>query len=93
MGDTLSPTNTASALFGNTIATGAILVVLILMFGPISGAHFNPAVTFAREFSNTFSGIAPGSVPGFVIAQLAGALVATYFCLWLIRQSHTSVNA
>jgi glycerol uptake facilitator-like aquaporin len=39
--------NIALALMGNTIATGAILVVIILIFGPISGAHFNPAVTFA----------------------------------------------
>ena len=45
MGDTLSPNNTAIALLGNTIATGAILYVLITMFGPIGGAHFNPAVT------------------------------------------------
>ena len=42
MGDTLSPTNTAVALLGNTIATGAILYVLITMFGPVSGAHSIP---------------------------------------------------
>ena len=45
MGDRLSPDNTAVALLGNTIPTGAILFVLIKMFGPISGAHFNPAVS------------------------------------------------
>ena len=45
MGDNLSPDNTAVALLGNTIATGAILFVIIKMFGPISGAHFNPAVS------------------------------------------------
>ena len=192
MGETLSPLNDAIALLGNTIATGAILVVLILMFGPISGAHFNPAVTLAfllkkeiggrdallyvaiqvfgavvgvvaahamfdqellqisekirtgeaqwlaesiatfglvstiflvvtfrsdavpyavglyitagywftastsfanpavtiaREFTNTFSGIAPANVPGFVVAQIIGAIFAAYFCMWLIRQS------
>lgn len=192
MGDTLSPNNTAIALLGNTIATGAILYVLITMFGPIGGAHFNPAVTLgfllrkeiapsmagayivtqilggvfgvvvahlmfdlsalqistnartgisqwlaeavatfgllstifvvlkhraeavpmavglyitagywftastsfanpavtiAREFTNTFSGIAPADVPGFVIAQLIGAVMATYFCLWLLRSA------
>ena len=191
MGETLSPASDAIALLGNTIATGAILVVLILMFGPISGAHFNPAVTIAfllkgeissrdsllyiviqivgavvgvlaahamfdqellqisekirtgeaqwlaesiatfglvstiflvvtfrsdavpyavglyitagywftastsfanpavtiaREFTNTFSGIAPANVPGFIVAQLIGAVVAAYFCMWLIRQ-------
>ena len=45
MGDNLSPNNTAVALLGNTIATGAILFVIIKMFGNISGAHFNPAVS------------------------------------------------
>ena len=47
MGETLSPDNDAVALLGNTIATGAILYVLITVLGPISGAHFNPAVTAA----------------------------------------------
>lgn len=47
MGDRLAEGNTAIALLGNTLATGAGLVVLILTFGPISGAHFNPAVTLA----------------------------------------------
>ena len=47
MADRLADGNTAIALLGNTLATGAILVVLILIFGPLSGAHFNPAVTFA----------------------------------------------
>ena len=45
MGERLSPDLTAVALLGNTIPTGAILFVLIKMFGPISGAHFNPAVS------------------------------------------------
>jgi glycerol uptake facilitator-like aquaporin len=42
MGESLAGGNVAIALLGNTIATGAILVVLILAFGPLSGAHFNP---------------------------------------------------
>jgi glycerol uptake facilitator-like aquaporin len=45
MGETLAGGNVALALLGNTLSTGAILVVLILAFGPISGAHFNPAVS------------------------------------------------
>ena len=45
MGERLSPDNMAVALLGNAIPTGAILFVLIKMFGPISGAHFNPAVS------------------------------------------------
>ena len=47
MGERLSGGNVAVALLANTLATGAILVALILTFGPISGAHFNPAVTLA----------------------------------------------
>ena len=51
MGETLANDNTAIALLGNTIATGSILYVLITVFGPISGAHFNPAVTIAMLIS------------------------------------------
>jgi glycerol uptake facilitator-like aquaporin len=54
MAETLSGGNIAIALLANTVATGAILYVLIAMLGPYSGAHFNPAVTLAfalrREF-------------------------------------------
>ncbi len=188
MAETLADGNDAIALLGNTLATGAILIVLILMFGGISGAHFNPAVTLgfllkreltvgsavtywivqilgaiagvllahimfeqelvqwstqgrsgmgqwvaeavatfglvstillvlrarpdavaiavglyisagywftastsfanpavtvARGLTNTFSGILPADIPGFVLAQLAGAAAATAFCAWL----------
>ncbi len=62
----------AVALLGNTLATGAILVVIILMFGNVSGAHFNPAVTFAfwlrREISARL-GLA------YVVAQIIGGLL------------------
>ena len=189
MADRLAGGNTAIALMGNTIPTGAILVVLITMFGPISGAHFNPAVslcfalrgemrkreallytavqiaggiagvlaahimfelplidpsqtartgqgqwagefiatfgligtilacikarpqavpmavglyitaaywftsstsfanpavTIARGFSDTFAGIAPSDVAGFIIVQLIAAVAATYFFRWLL---------
>lgn len=47
MAERLADGNVALALLGNTIATGAILAVLILMFGPLSGAHFDPAATLA----------------------------------------------
>ncbi len=190
MGERLADGNVALALLGNTIPTGAILVVLILVFGPISGAHFNPAVTLAflvkrqidlhtaalyvtlqviggilgvfvahlmfeeailqislkerdgvaqfcaeivataglvgtilgtlrwrpeavpyavglfitagywftastsfanpavtiaRSLTDTFSGIAPLDMPAFVLAQLIGALAATYVMTWLLR--------
>jgi len=62
----------AVALLGNTIATGAILVVLILMFGPISCAHFNPAVTFAFWLRREI-GAAMGLA--FVVAQVIGGLL------------------
>ena len=57
-----------------------------------STSFANPAVTFAREFTNTFSGIAPVSVPGFIVAQIAAAVIATYFCLWLTRQNGSDEN-
>jgi glycerol uptake facilitator-like aquaporin len=72
MGETLAAGNAAVALFGNSVATGAALVVLILVFGPLSGAHFNPAVTLvmaARRELATRTAIA------YVAAQVAGALI------------------
>jgi len=195
MGARLAMGNIALALLGNTIATGAMLVVLITLFGPISGAHFNPAVTLvaalrqemrwpsalayalaqflgavlgvwgahlmfaepllqisttlrsghaqefseavatfglvatilgsvrfrpkatpmmvglyisaaywftastsfanpavtaARSLSDSFAGIAPASVPGFILAQLAGALAAMLISGWLLRQERAS---
>ena len=72
MGERLAGGNVAIALLANTLATGAMLVVLILTFGPISGAHFNPAVTLADASQG---GIAWREVPGYVIAQIAGAFI------------------
>lgn len=71
MGQRLSDGNTAIALLANTLATGAALVALILTFGPISGAHFNPAVTFCDAL---LGGLAWKKVPGYLIAQFVGAL-------------------
>lgn len=72
MGEKLAGGNVAIALLANTIATGAGLVALILTFGPLSGAHFNPAVTLADASQG---GLPWSEVPGYVIAQLAGAFV------------------
>jgi len=70
MGERLAGGNVAIALLANTIATGAALVALILAFGPISGAHLNPAVTLADAWQG---GLAWRHVPVYLAAQLAGA--------------------
>jgi glycerol uptake facilitator-like aquaporin len=71
MAERLSGGNAALALLGNTLPTGAILVVLITMLGPVSGAHFNPAVTLVFALRRELS--APMAV-AFVAAQVAGGL-------------------
>jgi len=70
MGERLAGGNVAIALLANTLATGAALVALILTFGPVSGAHFNPAVSLADA---SMGGLAWGEVPLYIAAQLAGA--------------------
>jgi glycerol uptake facilitator-like aquaporin len=70
MGERLSVGNVAMALLANTLSTGAILMVLILTLGPISGAHFNPAVTLAMSVT--------GDLPwrdaaAYFVAQISGA--------------------
>ncbi len=70
MGERLAGGNIAIALLANTIATGAALVALILAFGPISGAHFNPAVTLADA---SRGGLAWREVPVYIAAQIGGA--------------------
>jgi glycerol uptake facilitator-like aquaporin len=70
VGERLAGGNVAITLLANTIATGAMLVALILTFGPISGAHFNPAVTLADASQG---GLAWREVPIYFAAQIAGA--------------------
>jgi glycerol uptake facilitator-like aquaporin len=72
MGERLANGNVAIALLANTLATGAALVALILTFGPISGAHFNPAVTLADASQ---SGLPWREVPFYIGAQVVGAIV------------------
>lgn len=75
MAERLAGGNVAIALLGNTIPTGAILVVLITAFGPISGAHFNPAVTLSfalrKEISLRDSGL-------YVAAQVVGGIAGVF---------------
>ncbi len=75
MGETLAGGNAAIALLGNTLATGAGLVVLITIFGPLSGAHFNPLVTllFACRGELTWA-----EAITYVLVQFAGALVGAW---------------
>src|SRR5260370_717829 len=70
MGERLAGGNVAIALLANTIATGAGLVALILTFGPVSGAHFNPAVTLVDAWQG---GVGWRDVPLYIGAQVAGA--------------------
>lgn len=70
MAERLAGGNVAIALLANTLATGAGLVALILTFGPISGAHFNPAVTLADAWQG---GLAWREVPAYISVQIIGA--------------------
>ena len=72
MGERLAGGNMAIALLANTLATGAGLVALILTLGPISGAHFNPAVSLAAAMNGE---LAWREVPGYVACQILGAFL------------------
>jgi glycerol uptake facilitator-like aquaporin len=74
MADKLSD-DVAVSLLGNTIPTGAILVVLITILGPLSGAHFNPAVSFGFALRKNL----PWSeFPPYVVAQIVGGVLGTF---------------
>ena len=75
MGERLAGGNVAIALLGNTLATGAGLVVLIGVFGPVSGAHFNPAVTLAMLARRA---IAPGAAGAYIAVQIAAAILGVW---------------
>jgi glycerol uptake facilitator-like aquaporin len=90
MAERLAGGNAALALLANTIATGAALVALILTFGPISGAHFNPAVTIADALEK---GISWGEAMQYICVQILGGVTGTItahvmFGLPLISISH-----
>jgi len=74
MGERLAGGNVAIALLANTIATGAVLVCLILAFGPISGAHLNPAVTLADAMER---GIAWPDAGAYISVQVLGGITGT----------------
>ncbi len=93
MGESLAGGNVALALLGNTIATGAILAVLILIFGSVSGAHFNPAVTLAFLLRRE---IAPGEAAAFlgvqIVAGICGAVAAHIMFDQPVLQISTNVR-
>lgn len=74
MDERLAEGNVALALLANTIATGATLIALILTFGPISGAHFNPLVSVVDALEH---GLPWSDVPLYVVAQILGGIGGT----------------
>ena len=83
--------NVGLALLANSLATGAILFVLITILGPISGAHFNPAVTLVMKLKGSIEG---GAAAGYVVAQVLGSICGVIcahamFDLPLLQSSET----
>lgn len=90
MGDSLSAGNAAVALLGNTMATGAMLFVLIAMLGPISGAHFNPAVSLVMRLRGELT---TRELVTYTLAQVAGGVLGVWaahvmFALPVVQFSH-----
>ena len=89
MAERLAGGNVAIALLGNTIPTGAILIVLITMFGPISGAHFNPAVTAVFALRKEL----PGSDAAlYMLAQVVGAILGVWLAHLMFDESMLQVS-
>jgi glycerol uptake facilitator-like aquaporin len=84
MAEELARPNIALALLANAMATGAALVALIITFGPISGAHFNPVVTLAQASQG---GLPWREVPGHIGAQLAGAFAGVAVAHVMFKQT------
>lgn len=89
MAERLAGSNIAIALLANTIATGAALIALILTFGPISGAHFNPVVTLADALQG---GIRWYDVPGYVLAQILGAMAGVLIAHLMFDEPLISIS-
>lgn len=84
MAETLAQGNIALALLANAIATGCMLFAIITTLGPISGAHFNPAVTLAFALRGDH---AWKDVPAYVIVQIIGGILGVWACHWMFDQS------
>ena len=90
MGERLAGGNVAIALLANTIATGAILVVLITMLGPICGAHFNPAVSVVFALKRE---IAPIELTGYVAVQILGAVLGVLAAHFMFEESVLQISS
>jgi glycerol uptake facilitator-like aquaporin len=90
MGERLAGGNDAVALLGNTLSTGAGLVVLIHVFGPISGAHFNPVVTLAALAARQRP---PALAAGMIAAQVIGAVLGVWAAHLMFAQPVLEVSA
>ena len=89
MAERLSGGNVALALLANTIATGAALVALILTFGPISGAHFNPVVSIADALEN---GLSWREAVAYIPAQVSGGIAGTFIAHAMFRLPAISLS-
>jgi glycerol uptake facilitator-like aquaporin len=89
MGERLAGGNVAIALLANTIATGAALVALILTFGSVSGAHFNPVVTLADASQG---GVSWREVPAYIAVQLAGGVAGVLIAHAMFGESLWQVS-
>jgi len=90
MGERLAGGNVALALLANTLATGAMLIVLILAFGPVSGAHMNPAVTLAEAWQGRMSW---RDARRYVAAQLVGAVVGVVTAHAMFEEPWLSISS
>lgn len=90
MGERLAGGSAALALLANTLATGAGLIVLILVFGPISGAHFNPAVTLVFALKREIS---IGEALGYGLAQIIGAIAGVMLAHAMFAEPLIQVSA
>lgn len=90
MGERLAGGNAAIALLGNTLATGAGLVVLITVFGPVSGAHFNPVVTLVFALRGE---IGRGAAIAYAAAQTLGAILGVWAAHLMFAEPVFQVSA
>jgi glycerol uptake facilitator-like aquaporin len=90
MGERLADGNAALALLGNTLSTGAALAVLITIFGPLSGAHFNPAVTLAFAWRRDIGWPLAGA---YMLSQLVGAIAGVWAAHLMFAEPVLQISA